>query len=135
MKYISVLLALISPYTMAHAQDITLNDIYEKFNMRTIYSSYGQRLKYYCESYPKEYFSKENAKFINDKQLELVSGSDVWVFTIKASNILLLNNQITSGTYNIGKEFSVYFDSENNDWRADKILIKKSDKCKNYVKE
>ena len=131
MKYIFILFTLISFNVVA--KDLTLNDIYEKFNMRTVYSSYGPRLKYYCESYPKDYFPKENAKFIKGKQLELVSGNDIWVFTIKEPNTFFLNNQITKATYNSGKEYSVQYDEVHNDWRADKILIKKKGNCKKYV--
>ncbi|HHX8579413.1 hypothetical protein ND926_00160 [Vibrio diabolicus] len=42
-------------------EQVTTKDLYEKFNMRTVYSSYGQNLKWYCESYPREFFSTEEA--------------------------------------------------------------------------
>ncbi|WP_157038340.1 hypothetical protein, partial [Photobacterium ganghwense] len=87
-------------YSSIGAEQVTTQDLYEKFNMRTIYSSYGQRLKYYCESYPKQFFSIEGASFVSDSRLELVSGEDVWFFTISEPNIISVGNHITSGTYN-----------------------------------
>ncbi|VAW71121.1 hypothetical protein MNBD_GAMMA10-1644 [hydrothermal vent metagenome] len=132
MKYILTLSAIIS--CNVTAGEIKLDDIYEKFNMRTIYSSYGQRLKYYCESYPKEYFSKENIKHIKGKKLELISGDDIWVFTIKGPNQLVLSNKISDASYNTLDEYTVYYDKDNNDWRANKILLKKSEDCVKYVK-
>jgi len=132
MKSILLLLTLI-PFNV-FATEITLNDIFEKFNMRTIYSSYGQRLKYYCGTYPKDIFLKGNAKFNKkENKLELHSGSDIWVFKIEGSNKIFLNNKVTSATYDSGKEYAVKFDAKNNDWRVNKILIKEPKGCKKYV--
>lgn len=51
-------------FSSVGAEQVTTKDLYEKFNMRTIYSSYGQRLKYYCESYPKEPCAKRVSSFL-----------------------------------------------------------------------
>ena len=31
-------------------------EFYEKFNLRTIVSSYANKVRYYCASYPKDFF-------------------------------------------------------------------------------
>lgn len=116
---------------LTKSKKLTTHDIYEKFNMRSIFSSYGQRLKYYCESYPKNFFSK--AKHVSENRLELESGDDFWVFTIKERNIIHITNQITSGTYNSETRYEIYFDNENNDWRARQTFIEIPKDCKKYA--
>ncbi len=130
LKYI-LLVVILLPLNV-YAGKVTLNDVYHKFNMRTIDSSYGQRLQYYCGTYPKDYFSKKQAAFKNNNTLELVSGDDVWVFTIKESNKIMLLNKITTGTYNDVREYTISFDKINNDWRAGKVRIKKPVNCEKY---
>ncbi|MEF1170680.1 hypothetical protein [Vibrio campbellii] len=114
------------------AEQLTTKDLYEKFNMRTVYSSYGQRLKYYCESYPNEFFSIEGASFVSDSRLELVSGEDVWVFTISEPNIISVGNQITSGTYNSVSTYELYFDHKAQDWKAKETYIEIPKDCEHY---
>lgn len=114
------------------SEQVTTKDLYEKFNMRTIYSSYGQRLKYYCESYPKQFFSIEGASFVSDSRLELVSGEDVWVFTISEPNIISVGNHITSGTYNSVSTYALYFDRKAQDWKAKETYIDIPKDCASY---
>lgn len=116
--------------THAKPRKLTTYELYEKFNMRTIFSSYGQRLKYYCESYPRNYFLK--AYHVSEDRLELESGDDVWVFTIEGPNKIYISNQITSGTYNAGARYVIYYDQENNDWRSRETYINIPKDCKKY---
>ena len=111
------------------AEQLTTEELYKKFNMRSVYSSYGQRLKYYCNSYPKEFFTEKEAKFVSDKRLELVSGDDVWVFTIVEPNVIYLRNQITSGTYNSGSKHELYFDAQSKDWKSKETYIDIPEDC------
>ena len=54
----SVIVSLCLGYfsSIAQAKDLTLDDLYNNFNIRSIYSSFGPRLKYYCENYLSDYF-------------------------------------------------------------------------------
>ncbi|SDK37993.1 SH3 domain-containing protein [Microbulbifer yueqingensis] len=98
--------------------------------MRSIFSSYGQRLKYYCESYPKEYFSE--AKFVSESRLELKEGDDIWTLTILSPKRIAISNQITSGTYNSAKEYDVVYSEDNDDWRASETFINVREGCKYF---
>ncbi|MFB9153976.1 hypothetical protein ACFFUS_11580 [Vibrio gallaecicus] len=100
--------------------------------MRTVYSSYGQNLKWYCESYPREFFSTEEVSFVSDSRLELVSGDNVWIFTISEPNIVTIGNQITSGTYNSVSTYELYFDPQTQDWRANETYIDIPKDCERY---
>ncbi|YCO04890.1 hypothetical protein ACB087_15430 [Vibrio sp. VNB-15] len=127
----SVALTLLA-FSSNGAEQLTTKDLYEKFNMRTVYSSYGQNLKWYCESYPREFFSTEEASFVSDSRLELVSGDNVWIFTISEPNIVTIGNQITSGTYNSVSTYELYFDPRTQDWRANETYIDIPKDCERY---
>ncbi|VAW81949.1 hypothetical protein MNBD_GAMMA12-1966 [hydrothermal vent metagenome] len=131
LNFYKVLLIVMLPLNV-FAGELTLNDLYNKFNMRTIYSSYGQRLQYYCGAYPKNFFPKHQASFKFGNTLKLVSGDDVWIFTMKSDNKIILVNKITSGTYNTVNKYALHFDRINGDWRADKIRIKEPVNCKKF---
>lgn len=108
---------------------LTTYGLYEKFNMRSIFSSFGQRLKYYCQSYPKDFFMVTN---ISENKLELEADDDVWEFTIEEPNIIYINNTITSGTYNSSVRYEIYYVEKNNDWRSRETFIDISEDCKQY---
>ncbi|WP_051435617.1 lysozyme inhibitor LprI family protein [Shewanella fidelis] len=115
---------------VSEGKQISAKDFYQHFNMRTIYSSYGQRLKYYCESYPQDFFT--TPEFISATKLEMVEGDNIWTVSIAPDNRVTLGNQITSGTYHSVTSHRLYFDKNNNDWRTLQTFIAVPDDCVAY---
>ena len=108
---------------------LTTSALYQQFNMRSIYSSYGQRLKYYCQSYPDDFFAVTEE---TDTTLSLRDGNNEWIFTIDSAKTITLSNRISSGTYNTQETHHLHFDSKHQDWRAGDILIPVPDDCVDY---
>lgn len=116
-------------------QGITTEALFKKFNLRTIYSSYGQRLKYYCESYPIDFFLEKNMSIDGaGKNITLTSGSNVWIIEILDVDKIGVTNQIVDATYNTYSEYQIHYNVETGDWRADEANIGRSDECVEYQK-
>jgi hypothetical protein len=118
--------------SVAQAKDVTTDDLYASFNMRSIFSSFGPRLKYYCQSYPREYFPGAALKEKTATRLVLESGDDVWVLTIVGRNRVSVGSSITSGSYRSDKEYALTFDAAHSDWRASETLIEAPRNCAQF---
>ncbi|WP_375172419.1 lysozyme inhibitor LprI family protein [Marinobacter sp.] len=104
-----------------------------KFNMRTIFSSYGPRLKYYCDTYPVEYFSIIN--YVSETELDLYDGSDYWSVRFEEGNRIILYNRIRDASYRSQKSYQlVYFESLD-EWRADETRNERLDDCEPFELE
>lgn len=132
MKSLMVLILLFLPATV-YGREPTLEDLYLKFNLRTIYSSFGPRLKYFCESYPADYFPESAMKMLPDEStIHLVYGDDVWTIRLTNPDKIVIANSIVSGTWNSFTEYEIHFDELNSDWRANGTFIEASQDCVNY---
>ena len=66
------------------ANELNANSFFNKFNMRSIYSSMGPQLKYWCGSYPFEFFT---IKEKNNNSITLVRNDDhFWIITFLENN-------------------------------------------------
>ncbi|MCL1129001.1 lysozyme inhibitor LprI family protein [Shewanella sairae] len=115
---------------VSEGKQLSVKDYYQHCNMRTIYSSYGQRLKYYCESYPKDFFKAPGV--ISDTKLEMIDGDNIWTVSIAPGNRVTMGNQITSGTYHSVSSHRLYFDKNSNDWRTLETFIAVPEDCVAY---
>ena len=75
------------------ANELNANSFFNKFNMRSIYSSMGPQLKYWCGSYPFEFFT------IKEK-----------------NNKIQLTDQIADGTYLTSHVYELKYISAMNEW-------------------
>ena len=116
--------------SIAQAKDLTLDDLYNNFNIRSIYSSFGPRLKYYCENYLSDYFPEP--VMISESEMILDDGDDVWQVEIIGSNTISITNDIRTGTYLSVEEYAVYFDETGGDWKSDETYIDQSSDCIKY---
>lgn len=131
----SIFVLLFLSNTICQAKDVTIDDVYQNFNIRSIKSSYSQRLKYYCQSYLSEYFP---AQFITEKttsRITLDNNEDVWTIAIIGKNRISVANRIKSGTYNTISEYDVVFKHESSDWQAKELFIGIPTKCVNFRPE
>lgn len=131
-KHYIVAVLLLSANASYAAQELTVDAAYDKFNMRSIYSSYAPRLKYFCQSYLKDFFSPKQIVAKTASELVLDNGDDVWTIKITGKNRISVANQIKTGTYNSVKEYDVYFNEASLDWRAKEAAIAVPGKCVTY---
>jgi len=106
--------------------------LYERFNMRTIKSSYGPRLNYHCNTFPFEYFSESQAKIEGKNILILDNGGDFWLFKILPGNKVSITNQIISGTYLSQIEYELKYDSTSSEWKAKEANLARAPDCVFY---
>lgn len=99
---------------MSLANEITLGKFFNKFNMRSTLSSMGPQLRYWCGSYPYEFFEIKEKM---DKRLVLVRDEDqFWDVTILDNNKVVIYDRITNGTYSSEDEAQLIYMSEKDEW-------------------
>ena len=99
---------------MSLANEITLDKFFNKFNMRSTLSSMGPQLRYWCGSYPSEFFEIKEKM---DKRLILVrDGDQYWDVTILGNNKVVIYDRITNGTYSSEDEAQLIYMSEKDEW-------------------
>ncbi len=135
MKQLIFLLLLMSANDSHATGELTIDSVYEKFNLRSINSSYGQRLKYFCQSYLKEFFPPKHIVAKTATELSLDNGDDVWTIKIIGKNKISVENLIKTGTYGSVSEYDIYFGTETSDWRAKEAVIEVQGKCVAYDPE
>ena len=116
------------------ANELNANSFFNKFNMRSIYSSMGPQLKYWCGSYPFEFFT---IKEKNNNSITLVRNDDhFWIINFLENNKIQLINQITSGTYLTSHDYELKYISAMNEWwsidaaNLGKLNVSEGENCK-----
>lgn len=132
MKRILSATMLLSFCMPSQAKDLSIDDVYQSFNLRSINSSYGQRLKHDCQSYLKDYFPASSITEKTKTKITLESGNDVWVIAIVGRNKIKVTNQITKASYLTSNEYELVFNKGTADWRAMETFIVVPAQCGNY---
>ncbi len=105
--------------------------LYQKLNMRSFRSSFGPRLKHFCESYPFEYFPEEGVQVDSPTQMTLVSGNDTWVIELLGDDRIRLVTMISGpGSYFAENELDLETVDAAGDIRADADWIEQRADCK-----
>lgn len=112
----------------------TPKQIYQSFNMRTVRSSFGQGLKAFCGTYPKDFFNLSTAKFEKNK-LILDAKEDYWLIEIINDHEFIMINKIKSGTYNSKSKHKYIVDKVTGEIRCNNFYIPESTPCKPYPED
>jgi hypothetical protein len=112
---------------MGFANEITLDKFFNKFNMRSTLSSMGPQLRYWCGSYPSEFF--EIKEKMEDRLVLVRDGDQYWDVTILGNNKVVIYDRITNGTYSTEDEAQLIYMSDKEEW-WDNISVKEG-KLKN----
>ena len=115
------------------SRQLTPEAFVDKFNMRTVLSSYGQSLKYYCEQFPKQFFSKIH--YASNTKLHLYNGTDYWWVEFHANNKITLGNQITDASYRSQSTHKLAYSESEDEWRAEEAWIERPTNCEPFVLE
>ena len=111
----------------ASANEITLDKFFNKFNMRSTLSSMGPQLRYWCGSYPSEFF--EIKEKMENRFILVRNENHFWDITILDDNKVVIYNRITNGTYSFEDEAQLIYIEDKGEWWDD-ISVKEG-KLKN----
>ncbi|MDF1882011.1 hypothetical protein JHD50_11995 [Sulfurimonas sp. MAG313] len=103
-------------------------EFYEKFNLRTIVSSYGNILKYACESYPKDFFTSDQLYMPNTSTIVIYDLNRTLTFEITSLSQVIVKDQMND-SYEAEHLYTIYYNEEHNDYRTDLFFIKKKKNC------
>jgi len=107
-------------------------EFYNKFNLRTIVSSYSNKLKYYCASYPKDFFTKDQLYMPNTDKIVIYDLNNTLSFEIVSKNQVIVTDQVND-SYDAQHLYQIYYNEEHDDYRADLFYIKQRESCVPYV--
>lgn len=107
-------------------------DFYEKFNLRTVISSYRNQLAYFCASYPKDFFQEKDIRIADGKFLVLDNGERLLTFEMIAYNQVIMTDEIPQSGYKGEGTYTFYYNKEADDFRVSEFLIDKKSDCKEY---
>lgn len=99
---------------MSLANEITLDKFFNKFNMRSTLSSMGPQLRYWCGSYPSEFF--EIKEKMENRFILVRNENHFWDITILDNNKVVIYNRITNGTYSFEDEAQLIYIDDKDEW-------------------
>lgn len=108
-------------------------EFYERFNLRTILSSYDGYLKFYCASYPKDFFTPEELYMPNTDKIVIENKDKRLVFELFSEDKVIVTDEHFDGSYRAKYLYKIYYNEEHDDFRTDRLFIDKREDCKQYV--
>jgi len=106
-------------------------EFYEKFNLRTIVSSYSPYLRYYCASYPKDFFRKDQVYMPNSDKVVVYDLNRTLSFEVVNKDNIIVTDQVND-TYDAQHLYQIYYNEEHDDYRADLFYIPKRKDCVDF---
>lgn len=119
-------LALLATFCLtpfAQAESLTVESLYEKFNLRTIRGSHGPLLKSLCHRYPKDLFPADGLTRTSKSVLTMRRGASVMTFQLLAGHDVRIRQTITDASYRSTSTYKLQFDADAQEWRAGDIII------------
>lgn len=111
------------------ARSIWPLEFYEKLNLRSFFNYYTPYVKTYCNTYPKDFFSREQV-LMPDTQSVVMENSAVRLsIHVDEFGKLIMHNESKQSKAWDKKTISVYYDEEHDDYRVNEIYIKPKPKC------
>ena len=104
-------------------------DFYEKFNLRTIISSYRLQLQNSCLSYPKDFFEEQDMRVADNKFLALENTERKLMFEMVAYNQVIITDQAEEGGYESKSLYTFFYNKQEDDFRVDEFFIRKNESC------
>jgi len=108
-------------------------EFYERFNLRTILSSYDGHLKFYCASYPKDFFTPEELYMPNTDKIIIQNETKRLTFELFSEDKVIIIDERIDGSYSAKFLYKIYYNEEHDDFRTDRFFIEKPKDCKEYV--
>ena len=113
-------------------RDLWPYELYEKFNLRTIVSSYSNHLKYYCLSYPKDFYKPDQLYMPNTQSIIIKNKVRLLSFEIVSRDHIIVTDEVEDA-YKARHYYKIYYNEEFDDYRADTFFIKQRNNCVEYI--
>jgi len=108
-------------------------ELYNKFNLRTVNSRYSNGLRYYCASYPKDYFRPDQLYMPNTDKIIMENNETLLSFEFITNSQIVMEEEEKDGSYKSRMLHTIYYNEEFDDYRASTRYTKKHEKCVPYV--
>jgi hypothetical protein len=116
-----LLLVFAAPLRADNEGVLTPMAFFESFNMRTIDTVMWNNLRYYCDSYPRVFFSIEE---ISDERLDLEFEQDIHVTIIfLGGNKVKIDELVTSGSWRTSTVYTLEYNQERAEWMSTEGII------------
>ena len=103
-------------------------EFYEKFNLRTIVSSYVNQVRYYCATYPKDFFRPDQLSMPNDEKIIIYDENRTLSFELISADQVIIIDQVKD-RYDAQHLYRIYYNEEADDYRSDMFYIKPRKNC------
>jgi len=107
-------------------------ELYQKFNLRTVVSSYSNHLQYYCLSYPKDFFRPDQVYMPNTQKIVMRNETRILSFELISKDGIIIRDEV-EGTYKAAHYHKIYYNEEADDYRVDLFYIEQSKDCVKFV--
>ena len=108
-------------------------ELYNRFNLRTIVSTYSKQVAYYCASYPKDFFKPENVVMPNTEKVVIEDEKRYLSFELVSRDQVIVVDKIKEGAYDAQHLYKIYYNEEHDDYRTDLYFIDKRKDCVELV--
>ena len=106
---------------------------YERFNLRTILSSYEGDLRRFCATYPKDFFTPAQLYMPDTESIVIENNNRKLIFEFRADETLIVTDEVKDGSFKARTFFKIYYDEEHDDFRTDNLFVKKRENCQKYT--
>ncbi|PHR55867.1 MAG: hypothetical protein COA44_09505 [Arcobacter sp.] len=113
-------------------RDLWPYELYEKFNLRTIVSSYSSPLRYFCLSYPKDFFRPDQLYMPNTQSIIIKNKTRYLSFELISRDEVIVID-IVEGSYKARHLYKFYYNEEFDDYRTDMFFIKQKEDCVEFI--
>jgi len=107
-------------------------EFYERFNLRTIISSYSGYVEHYCATYPKDFFRPDQLYMPNMETLVIENEQRRLIFELYEEDRVIVTEESKDGTYRAKYLYKIYYNEEHDDFRTDRFYIPKKEDCLEY---
>jgi len=108
-------------------------ELYNRFNLRTVFSSYTNSLKYYCATYPKDFYRPDQLYMPDTDTIVIEDEHKILTFQFITYDQISLTDETKSGNYKAKHLYTIYYNEEFDDYRTDTFYIKKREECEEYI--
>jgi hypothetical protein len=104
-------------------------EFYEKLNLRTFLNYYTPFTKAYCNTYPRDFFSREQVVMPDVQTVVMENVSIKLSIGVEPGGKVVMINERKDGTIWDKKLFDIYYDEEHDDYRVKDMYIQPKEKC------
>lgn len=105
------------------SQELTTHSLYERLNLRTFYSSLGDKLENGCQKFPADIFPESDVEFVSASKMILRGKQSLWKITVVDFDTIRVDDIVPLGTFRSAKILDLNRDADSDEWRANEAEI------------